>query len=58
MADSSTRQLAGMFINALASVQFQDVTRQLIEQVGWQTRGQSRSRIVFVRFASEEPHER
>ncbi|MDP2824720.1 MAG: methyl-accepting chemotaxis protein [Sulfuritalea sp.] len=32
IADSS-QQLAGMFMSALASVQFQDVTRQQIEQV-------------------------
>lgn len=30
---NSSRQLAEMFMNALASVQFQDVTRQQIEQV-------------------------
>jgi methyl-accepting chemotaxis protein len=29
----SSQQLAGMFMSALASVQFQDVTRQQIEQV-------------------------
>jgi methyl-accepting chemotaxis protein len=29
----SSRQLADMFMSALASVQFQDVTRQQIEQV-------------------------
>ena len=33
MVGSSTGQLANMFMNALASVQFQDVTRQQIEQV-------------------------
>ncbi len=31
--DDSSQQLAGMFMDALASVQFQDVTRQQIEQV-------------------------
>ncbi len=33
MVSSSTGQLTSMFMNALASVQFQDVTRQQIEQV-------------------------
>ncbi len=31
--DESSRRLAEMFMSALASVQFQDVTRQQIEQV-------------------------
>jgi methyl-accepting chemotaxis protein len=54
----SSQELAGMFMSALASVQFQDVTRQQIEQViDALNRLDSYSTMLATRLGQlEDPH--
>ena len=56
--NESSQQLAGMFMSALASVQFQDVTRQQIEQViDALNRLDGHSSMLAIRLGQmEDPH--